>query len=128
MTKLDPIIAVQDIEASSIWYQQVFGFRKKHGGNEFAVLISENDEVVICLHKWGEHQHPTMVNPIAPGNGLILYLKTENIHKILQNVINAGGVAEEDIHVNPNSLKMEFSIKDPDGYFWTVTEFHQYEG
>jgi uncharacterized glyoxalase superfamily protein PhnB len=129
MTKLDPIIAVKDVEASANWYQQIFGLKETHGGNEFAVLVSENDEVVICLHKWGEHQHPTMTDPsIPPGNGLILYLKTANMQVIRQNLAKAGGVVEADIHLNPNSLKMEFSLKDPDGYYWTVTEFHKYEG
>jgi uncharacterized glyoxalase superfamily protein PhnB len=129
MTKLDPIIAVKDVEASANWYQQIFGLKETHGGNEFAVLVSEKDEVVICLHKWGEHQHPTMTDPsIPPGNGLILYLKTANMQVIRQNLAKAGGVVEADIHLNPNSLKMEFSLKDPDGYYWTVTEFHKYEG
>jgi uncharacterized glyoxalase superfamily protein PhnB len=129
MMKLDPIIAVKDVEVSANWYQQIFGLKETHGGNEFAVLVSENDEVVICLHKWGEHQHPTMTDPsIPPGNGLILYLKTANIQAIRQKVAKAGVALESDIHLNPNSLKMEFSLKDPDGYYWTVTEFHTYEG
>ena len=83
MTKIDPIIAVKDVEASSKWYQQIFGFTRIHGGNEFAVLVSENDESLLCLHKWGEHEHPTMTNPIiTPGNGLILYFRTENMKAI----------------------------------------------
>jgi len=129
MTKIDPIIAVKDIEASLNWYQQVFGFRKIHGGNEFAVLVSENDEILLCLHKWEEHHHPTMTNPdVTPGNGLILYIRTEDINSMRQNVDKIGGVVEDDIHLNPNSLKKEFSIKDPDGYYLTITEFHMYEG
>ena len=129
MIKIDPIIAVKDVEASSRWYQQVFGFRKKHGGDEFAVLVSENDEILLCLHKWGEHHHPTMTNPgIIPVNGLILYFRTEDMNTLRQNVEKIGGVVEEEIHLNPNSLKMEFSIRDPDGYYLTITDFHKYEG
>jgi predicted enzyme related to lactoylglutathione lyase len=129
MTKIDPIIAVKDVEASSKWYQQVFGFRRTHGGNEFAVLVSEDDEIVLCLHKWGEHNHPTMTNSsLTPGNGLILYFRTEDMNTVRQNVEKIGGIVEEAIHLNPNSLKKEFSIKDPDGYYLTITEFHKYEG
>jgi len=129
MTTIDPIIAVKDVEASSEWYQQVFGFRKKHGGHEFfAVLVSEADEILLCLHKWGEHHHPTMTNSdITAGNGLILYFRTENMDAIRQNVEKIGGMVEEDIHLNPSSLKMEFSLRDPDGYYLTITEFHKYE-
>jgi len=129
MTKIDPIIAVKDVEASSKWYQSVFDCRSMHGGKEFDILVSENDEILICLHKWGEHGHPTMVNPnITPGNGLILYFRTENMTVIRQNVEKIGDSIEEDIHLNPNSTKMEFSLRDPDGYYLTITEFHKYEG
>ena len=129
MTKIDPIIAVKDVEASSKWYQQVFGFGNAHGGKDFAVLVSDNNEILLCLHKWGEHEHPTMTNPkITPGNGLILYFRTENIEEIRQNVAQVGCSIDEDIHLNPNSRKKEFSIRDPDGYYLTITEFHKYEG
>lgn len=110
MTKLDPFIAVKDVEASSKWYQAVFGCRSLHGGKEFDILVSENDEVLICLHKWGEHQHPTMADPaITAGNGLILYFRTENMNAIRQNVEKTGSFLEEDIHINANSTKKEFS-------------------
>ena len=130
MTKIDPIIAVKDVEASSNWYQLIFGFRRTHGGHEyFAVLVSEADEIVLCLHKWGEHDHPTMTNPtITPGNGLILYFRTDDVEILRQNIDKIGNVVEKDVHLNPNSLKKEFSIKDPDGYYLTITEFHKYEG
>lgn len=70
-----------------------------------------------------------MMNPeITPGNGLILYFRTEHLNSIRQNVEKTGGTVEEDIHLNPNSGKMEFSLRDPDGYYLTITEFHTYEG
>jgi uncharacterized glyoxalase superfamily protein PhnB len=129
MIKIDPIIAVKDVEASSQWYQSVFGCKRKHGGDEFAVLVSENNEVLICLHKWGAHEHPTMINSaITPGNGLLLYFKTDNMEKIRKNADKTGTSIEEEIHQNPNSLKKEFSLRDPDGYYWTITEYHEYEG
>ena len=129
MTKLDPIIAVKDVEASSKWYQSVFNCRSMHGGKDFDILMSENDEILICLHKWGEHDHPTMADPnIVPGNGLILYFRTENMETIRETVERIGGLIAEDVHLNPNSTKKEFSLRDPDGYFLTITEFHKYEG
>ncbi len=129
MIKSDPIIAVKDVEASSQWYQRVFDCKSIHDGDEFAVLEDQNGEVIICLHKWGEHEHPTMMNQsIMPGNGLILYFRTDRLDHIRENVRKMGNHIEEDIHQNPNSLKMEFSIKDPDGYYLTITEFHNYSG
>ena len=129
MTRLDPIIAVRDVEASAKWYQTVFSFRRNHGGDNFGVLVSEDNEILLCLHKWGDHNHPSITNPnIPPGNGLMLYFRTSNMDEIRQNVEKAGFPVEEEIHLNPNSTKMEFSLKDPDGYYITITEFHKYEG
>ncbi len=129
MTKIYPIIAVKDVEASSKWYRSIFECRSMHGGKEFDILVSEDDEVMICLHKWEAHDHPTMTDStITPGNGLILYFRTENMNNLRQNVEKIGGAIEEDIHINPNSRKKEFSLRDPDGYYLTITEFHKYEG
>lgn len=129
MTRLDPVIAVKDVDASSQWYERIFLFKRVHGGSDFSVLVSDDNEVILCLHKWKEHQHPTMTNPNIPaGNGLLLYFRTGDINAIYQNAINAGSIIEEEVHLNPNSLKQEFSFRDPDGYFLTVTEFHEYEG
>lgn len=126
---MDPIIAVKEVEASSRWYQLIFGCRSMHGGKEFDILVSAEGEIMLCLHLWGQHGHPTMADPgITPGNGLILYFKTPHMEKIRQNVREMDWPVEEDIHLNPNSQKEEFSIRDPDGYYLTVTEFHRYEG
>ncbi|MEO9870549.1 VOC family protein [Ekhidna sp.] len=127
MTKIDPIIAVKNIETSSKWYQSIFDCRSRHGGDTFDILVDGNDEVLICLHKWEEHDHPTMQNPnVPPGNGLILYFRTENMQLIRQNIESLGYSVESDIQLNPNSGKKEFSLRDPDGYYLIVSEFHQY--
>lgn len=92
-------------------------------------MEDENGEILICLHKWGEHKHPTMMNPnIMPGNGLILYYKTNNLDDIRQNIKKMNYPIEEDVHLNPNSNKKEFSLRDSDGYFITITKYHKYEG
>jgi hypothetical protein len=128
--RLDPIIAVKDVEASSKWYLQVFGFTRLHGEEgSFAVLVAENNEIVLCLHEWEAHHHPTMMDPgITPGNGLILYFRAENLDAVRKNAGKTGSPLEEDIHVNPNSKKKEFSLRDPDGYYLTITEYHEYNG
>jgi hypothetical protein len=127
MSKLDPIIAVKNVEISSNWYQSVFNWKSLHGGGHFDILANENGEIMLCLHPWEQDGHPTMMNPaVTPGNGLILYFRTENMRLIRQNVEKLGYTIEEDIHKNLNSSKLEFSLKDPDGYYLTITDFHQY--
>lgn len=128
-SKIDPIIAVKDVEASSRWYQSVLNCRSMHGGKEFDILVSSENEVLLCLHGWGAHGHPTMQDPkITPGNGLILYFRTDDIDLIRENVRRLGYSVDEEVHLNPNSTRMEFSLRDPDGYYLTITEFHKYDG
>ncbi len=129
MTELDPIIAVRDVDTSAKWYQQIFGFENAHGGGNFAVLKSETNEVILCLHKWEDHHHPTLTDQsITAGNGLLLYFRTDNMEDIKKKLDHIAWPIEEEPHLNTNSQKKEFSFRDPDGYFLTVTEFHQYEG
>ena len=129
MTKIDPIIAVKDVGVSAKWYELVFDCKNAHGGGSFAILRTETDDVLICLHQWGEHDHPTMKTPNnMPGNGLILYFRTESMNQIRQNVEKLGYPVAEDVRQNPNSEKLEFSLRDPDGYYVTISEFHKFEG
>jgi len=125
--KIDPIIAVNDVEKSSAWYLSVFEWSSKHGGNDFDVLVSKTNEIVLCLHKWGQHDHPTMQNPsILPGNGLILYFRTRNMKLIRQNLVEMNYPVEIDVHLNSNSQRKEFSLIDPNGYYLTISELHTY--
>lgn len=129
MFKIDPIIAVRDVEKSSHWYQLLFGWKSKHGGGDFDILVTQDDQVVLCLHRWGEHEHPTMQNPeITPGNGLILYFRTDRMQELRNRLGRSEITIEEDIHLNPNSRRKEFSLRDPDGYYLTISEYHKYEG
>jgi len=44
MTKLEPIIAVKDIEISAHWYESVLDCTNTHGADHFAVLVAKNGE------------------------------------------------------------------------------------
>lgn len=127
--KADTIIAVKDVEVSSEWYQSLFSCRSMHGGTKFDILVSEDNEVLLCLHKWGEDNHPTLMNPsLTPDNGLIIYFRTDNMKGVRKKVEAMGIHIEEEVHLNPNSEHQEFSIRDLDGYYITITEYHNYEG
>lgn len=129
MTKIDPIIAVKDIQKSATWYQKAFGWKNTHGGKNFAVLVDESENVMLCLHEWETHEHPTMADPsITPGNGLILYFRTDGINLFRANLKKMGYPVEQDTHLNQNSTKKEFSLRDLDGYYLIITEMHEYEG
>lgn len=129
LMKMDPIIAVNDVEASSAWYQGLLGCRSKHGGSEFDILVDATGAVLLCLHAWDPHEHPTMADPtVTPGNGLILYLRTPKMRVIYEKARRLGYALAEDKHLNPNALRQEFSLRDPDGYYLTISDDHEYEG
>ena len=129
MIKTDPILAVKDVEQSARWYQSLFGCKSMHGGTAFDILTTEEGEVILCLHKWGDHEHPTMTDSgITPGNGLILYFRTSEIETIYANAQKNGYIIEREIQLNPNSNHREFSLRDPDGYYLTITAYHTYTG
>jgi catechol 2,3-dioxygenase-like lactoylglutathione lyase family enzyme len=109
MTRVDPIIAVKNVEASAEWYRNIFGFNNVHGGDHFAVLTTKDNEIILCLHAWEMDNHPTMTNPnIIAGNGLLLYFRTADWKKIKQNLDKIGWKLEEEIHQNANSLTRIF--------------------
>jgi catechol-2,3-dioxygenase len=127
MIKSDVIIAVNDVRASSSWYQAIMSLKSNHGGDTFEVLTNDKYDVVLCLHKWGEHDHPTMLMPTKPGNGLILYFRVNNFEEIVQNAIKLNSNTTP-IKLNPNSNRREFSLYDPDGYYLIISEYHDYQG
>lgn len=129
MIKNDPIIAVKDVEISSNWYQSLLGCKSLHDGNEFDILADDNNNVILCLHKWGTHEHPTMMSSeIKPGNGLLLYLRVDNMENIKKNTEALNIKLEEKIRLNENSGKKEFALRDPDGYYLIISEYHEYQG
>lgn len=80
--------------------------------------------VLLCLHAWGAHEHPSLTSPDegTPGNGLLLFFRVDDFDAALER---AGGLAArfaEEPHVNPNTKTREFSLRDPDGYYVTISE------
>jgi hypothetical protein len=124
MMQMCPIIGVNDVEKSSAWYQELFGLNSRHGGPKFEMLADAKDVTQLCLHKWGEHNHPTLLEPATPpGNGLILYFQTNDLESIRENARRLEAVVEAELHINPNSHLEEFSLRDPDGYYLMVSAY-----
>ena len=122
MIKNEPIIGVHDVEKSSAWYQQLLDCKSLHGGDTFEMLADQRGDVFLCLHKWGEHEHPTLSSPeVQPGNGLILYLRVEDLNTAWANAQALNATIEEPPHGNPNSGKEQFCVRDLDGYYLMVS-------
>ncbi|MGI9552951.1 MAG: VOC family protein [Aurantibacter sp.] len=122
MIRTEPIIGVKDVEKSSKWYQDLLGCRSNHGGDTFEVLVDKDDTVILCLHKWGEHEHPTLSAPDPkPDNGLILYFRVENLDQIWENAQKLQAEIEAPPNMSNNSGKKEFALRDLDGYYLLIS-------
>ena len=75
-----PMLVVRDVEASSLWYQQVLGCISAHGGTEYERLVDADGALIMQLHHWdSEHHHGTMGDPdTVLGNGVLLWFEIDD--------------------------------------------------
>ena len=118
------IIAVSDVPASFKWYQTLFGQAETAPAHaDFGQLLDSDGTVLLCLHGWGAHEHPSLTSPdhATPGNGLLLFFRVDDFDLALPRAQALVPRLEEEPHVNPNTRTMEFSLRDPDGYYVTIS-------
>src|SRR5258708_11129041 len=118
------IIGVGDVPRSFKWYQALFGQPVTLPAHDYFGQIADSDgPVLLCLHKWGAHEHPSLASPpyAKPGNGLLLFFRVDNFDVALPRARALVSRLEEEPHVNPSTGTKEFSLRDPDGYIVTVS-------
>src|SRR5437870_13113944 len=118
------IIGVSDVPGSFKWYQSLFGQGKlPPGHDDFGQILDTDGTVLLCLHEWGAHGHPSLMSPdeAPPGNGLLLFFRVDDFNMALKRARALVARFEEEPHVNPNTRTKEFSLRDPDGYYVTVS-------
>lgn len=124
MTRLWTIIGVNDVPASVTWYQSLLGLPLTPPAHDyFGQVVDPDGTVLLCLHAWEEHGHPTLTSPAlaTPGNGLLLFFRVADVDGVLVRARTMAAHLEEEPHVNPNTRTLEFSLRDPDGYFVTIS-------
>jgi len=124
MKRIWTIIAVADVPKSLTWYQSLLGLPKAPPAHDyFGQILDLDGTVLLCLHEWGAHEHPSLTSPheAAPGNGLLLFFRVDNFEVALSRARSLVDRLEEDPHVNPNTGTSEFSLRDPDGYYVTIS-------
>jgi len=118
-----PLISVQDVEASSRWYQRLLGCQSAHGGPEYERL-TDAGRLVLQLHKWGvEHHHGPIGDPDDRpyGNGVLLWFEVEDFDAAMVRVKELGARVVLARHRNPpdgdgGPNHWECWLLDPDGY------------
>jgi hypothetical protein len=121
------IIGVGDVPGSFKWYQALFGQPATLPAHDYLGQILDSDgTVLLCLHEWGAHEHPSLMCPITghPATGLLLFFRlffrVDDFDLALQRARSLGTRLEEEPHVNPNAQTKEFSLRDPYGYYVTI--------
>jgi hypothetical protein len=57
----------------------------------------------------------------TPGNGLLLFFRVDDFALALQRARALVTRLEEEPHVNPNTQTRDFSLRDPEGYYVTIS-------
>jgi catechol 2,3-dioxygenase-like lactoylglutathione lyase family enzyme len=118
------IIGVRDVPRSFAWYQSLLGQPPSAPAHDhFGQLVDTDGAVLLCLHGWGVEDHPPLMSPDAatPGNGLLLFFRVDDFDSALQRARALTDRFEEEPHTNPNTTTKEFSLRDPDGYYVTIS-------
>ena len=98
------IIGVRDVPRSFRWYQALFGQPETSPAHaDFGQLLDADGTVLLCVHEWGAHEHPTLMSPdhATPGNGLLLFFRVDDFGMALARARALVTRLEEEPHVNP---------------------------
>ncbi len=124
MKRIWAIIGVGDVPRSCEWYQTLFGQPVTPPAHDyFGQILDSDGTVLLCLHKWGAHEHPSLMRADhgTPGNGLLLFFRVDDFDLALQRARSLASRFEEEPHLNANTGTDEFSLRDPDGYYVTIS-------
>ena len=118
------ILGVADVRRSFDWYQSLLGLppaTPEH--DDFGQILDSDGTVLLCLHAWGAHEHPPLMSPdlAPPGNGLLLFFRVDDFDPALRRARALVARFEEEPHVNPSTGTREFSLRDPDGYYVSIS-------
>ena len=118
------IIGVRDVARSFAWYQSLFDQPETQPAHAyFGQILDSDGTVLLCLHQWGAHEHPSLMSPdiATPGNGLVLFFRVDDFSTALKRARALVTRFEEEPHRNPSTGTMEFALRDLDGYYVMIS-------
>src|SRR5713101_234854 len=124
------LIGVRDVPSSFRWYQSLFGQPTTPPSHDHFGQIQDMDgTVLLCLHRWGAHEHPSFDES---GQGATWQRAPPGLSRrrfrhgpedgTLPRHPPRRGAAREPEHANS-----EFSLRDPDGYYATISALAAWE-
>jgi catechol 2,3-dioxygenase-like lactoylglutathione lyase family enzyme len=118
------IIGVANVALSFKWYQSLFGQRETTPAHDyFGQVVDADGTVLLCLHQWGVHEHPTLRSAAQapPGNGLLLFFRVDDFDEALARARSLVSSLELEVQVNPATETREFALRDLDGYYVMIS-------
>ena len=115
-----PLIAVRNVRASSRWYAHLLGADSlpEHDHRDAYDRIWCAGQLVLQLHAWDAHDHPSLVNRDAapPGHGVVLWFQVDDFDAVVERARGLDAEIIEGPYFNPAPQHREMWLRDPDGY------------
>lgn len=122
-----PMLQVDDVEASSRWYQRLLGLVSGHGGADYEMLFAGEpfaSAMLLQLHRWDAREHGFLGSRDRErGNGVSLWFEAPDraaLDAVWERVGASGVPVLEAPHWNPLAHHHELAVRDPDGYVVVV--------
>ena len=120
----EPMLFVEDVEATSRFYQALLGLKGAHGGKEYEMLMDEGRNLALQLHHADAEEHGGERLPAgAPkGAGVLLYFGAPDVRAAYAKAMSMGARCEGE----PTFIRLaghtEFVVRDPDGYALALSQ------
>jgi extradiol dioxygenase family protein len=120
--QLAPLICVDDVPASSRWYQQLLGCTSGHGGDEYERL-NAGEKLILQLHRWDVmHHHGPLGDPLLRphGNGVVLWFELSDFDDAVARATSMKVDVLKERLWSENG-NWEYWLRDLDGYLVVLT-------
>jgi hypothetical protein len=119
-----PLLACHDVEATSLWFQQLLGCKSDHGGPEYERLLAPDGTLILQLHRWEvEHEHGRIGDEHAKpyGNGVLVWFEVDDFDAAVKRAHALRAEVTLGPIRNPATgpggpAHRELWLRDPNGY------------
>ena len=117
-----PMLFVDDVIATSNWYQSLLGAKSGHGGDEFEMLLGDKGSI-LQLHKIDDDHHDHSVDVSEPrGHGVVVIVYVDSAEEAFAKANEMNVEVLAPFAYNEIAHMQEFTVRDPNGYSLMVCE------
>ena len=121
------IIAVRSVVKTSKLLSQLFNWKSSHGGDEFDILLSDQNIPSLLLHDFNAHEHERFKGLNRKlGVGQSIYVFVDDIKTVYAKVKIKKLEVVEVLFLNENSGANEFTFKLNEGYQFSVCDKNEW--